>query len=95
MYEKTTWYDQDVENPRTYDIKRNSDGTYTLTDAFGEVTELGTPVNAENMNNIEEGVYNALNHSQITNCILSTPDMGIDLSITDGVLTLAAGAKAI
>lgn len=55
-YQKTVWKDQDVENPRTYVERDNGDGTVTLLDAFGEVTELGTPVNAANMNKIENGI---------------------------------------
>lgn len=55
-YQKTVWKDQDVENPRTYVERDNGDGTVTLLDAFGEVTELGTPVNATNMNHIENGI---------------------------------------
>ena len=57
-YTKTVWKDQNVENPRTYSIRDNGDNTVTLLDAFGTVTELGTPVNATNMNNIEDGIKN-------------------------------------
>lgn len=55
-YQKTVWKDQDVENPRTYIERDNGNGTVTLLDAFGTVTELGTPVNAANMNKIENGI---------------------------------------
>lgn len=55
-YQKTVWKDQDVENPRTYVMRNNGDDTVTLLDAFGKVTELGTPVNAANMNKIENGI---------------------------------------
>lgn len=55
-YQKTVWKDQDVENPRTYVMRDNGDNTVTLLDAFGTVTELGTPVNAANMNKIENGI---------------------------------------
>ena len=58
-YEKTEWKDQDVENPRTYSVRQNLDGTVTLLDAFGEVREIGTPVNAENLNKMEQGIYDA------------------------------------
>ncbi len=58
MYEKTDWKDQSVERERTYDFSQNEDGSYRIYDAFGYVTELGTPVNAENMNHIENGIYN-------------------------------------
>lgn len=55
-YTKNTWVDQDVERPKTYEVTNNQDGSITLTDSFGLVTELGTPVNATNMNHIEDGV---------------------------------------
>ena len=54
-YTKNTWIDQDVERPKTYEVTNNQDGSITLTDSFGLVTELGTPVNAVNMNHIEDG----------------------------------------
>lgn len=57
-YIKNIWVDQSVERPKTYDITNNSDGSVTLIDSFGIITELGTPVNADNMNHIEEGIEN-------------------------------------
>lgn len=55
-YVKNIWVDQDVERPKTYEVTNNQDGSITLTDSFGIVTELGTPVNETNMNHIEEGI---------------------------------------
>lgn len=55
-YTKNTWVDQDVERPKTYEVTNNQDGSITLTDSFGLVQELGTPVNAVNMNHIEDGI---------------------------------------
>lgn len=55
-YVKNIWVDQDVQRPKTYEVTTNSDGSITLTDSFGLVTELGTPVNATNMNHIEDGI---------------------------------------
>ena len=55
-YVKNTWVDQDVERPKTYEVTNNQDGSITLTDSFGLVTELGTPVNEVNMNHIEDGI---------------------------------------
>lgn len=55
-YIKNNWADQDVERPRTYDVTDNPDGSITLTDSFGTITEAGTPVNANNMNHIEDGI---------------------------------------
>lgn len=60
-YTKNTWVDQDVERPKTYEVTNNQDGSITLTDSFGIVTELGTPVNATNMNHIEDGILNCYN----------------------------------
>lgn len=55
-YVKNTWVDQDVERPKTYEMTNNADGSVTLIDSFGLVSEMGTPVNADNMNHIEEGI---------------------------------------
>lgn len=55
-YIKNTWVDQEVERPRTYQMNNNADGSVTLVDDFGLVTELGTPVNADYMNHIEDGI---------------------------------------
>lgn len=55
-YVKNIWVDQDVERPKTYEVTNNEDGSITLTDSFGLVTELGTPVNEVNMNHIEDGI---------------------------------------
>lgn len=55
-YVKKIWLDQDVERPRTYEVSENQDGSITLVDSFGTVNELGTPVNATNMNHIENGI---------------------------------------
>lgn len=55
-YVKNIWVDQEVERPRTYQKIDNADGSFTLVDDFGLVSELGTPVNADNMNHIEEGI---------------------------------------
>lgn len=57
-YVKNTWIDQKVQRPKTYNFTTNDDGSTTLIDAFGNVEELGTPVNADNMNHIEDGLAN-------------------------------------
>uniref|UniRef100_A0AAU8ATB9 Uncharacterized protein n=1 Tax=Dulem virus 31 TaxID=3145749 RepID=A0AAU8ATB9_9VIRU len=57
-YVKNTWVDQKVQRPKTYNFTTNDDGSTTLIDAFGNVEELGTPVNADNMNHIEDGLTN-------------------------------------
>jgi len=55
-YTKTVWKNRIVENPNTYLQQQNADGTVTLIPKEGTVTEAGTPVNAVNMNNIENGI---------------------------------------
>lgn len=55
-YTKNVWVDQVVERPKTYEMTNNADGSVTLIDSFGLVSVLGTPVNADNMNHIEEGI---------------------------------------
>lgn len=89
-YVKNVWVDQDVERPRTYQMTQNQDGSVTLVDDFGLVTELGTPVDEVNMNHIEEGIFSRadkdldyltekgekhfVNKMEITNCILEAPN---------------------
>lgn len=60
-YNKNLWKDQIVERPRTYTMVTNDDETVTLIDSFGEITEAGTPVNAEYMNHIENGIESVEN----------------------------------
>ena len=55
-YVKTVWTDRIVERPMTYTETVNSDGSKTFTPAPGEVTEVGTPITASRMNNLEDGV---------------------------------------
>ncbi|MBD2861592.1 pyocin knob domain-containing protein [Paenibacillus oceani] len=62
-YTPITWKDRAVEKPRTYTIQDNGDGTVTLIPAPGTVYEGGTPVNAGNMNHIEQGIAAAWDHA--------------------------------
>ena len=59
MYTKTNWSDRVVENPSTYTMRNNSDGTITLISAPGTVQNSGTPIKAEYLNNIEKGIEDA------------------------------------
>lgn len=60
-YERTIWKNREVERPRTFEKIENPDGTITLVPAEGNIIEPGTPIIAENMNNIEDGIEEALN----------------------------------
>lgn len=55
-YTPTNWKDRIVEKPRTYTMQQNTDGTITLVPAPGNIIEEGTPVNAANLNKIENGI---------------------------------------
>lgn len=53
-YVKNTWVDQQGQVRYT----ETEDGGYKIFTAnYEEVTQLGTPVNADNMNHIEQGIY--------------------------------------
>jgi len=62
-YTPTQWKNREVERPRTYQLQNNGDGTTTLIPAEGNVIEPGTPIIAENMNKIEQGIADA--HSML------------------------------
>lgn len=58
-YTPTDWKNREVERPRTFRLQDNPDGTKTLIPAEGNVIEPGTPIIAENMNKIEQGIKDA------------------------------------
>ncbi|MGN1086714.1 MAG: hypothetical protein ACI4Q5_06745, partial [Porcipelethomonas sp.] len=53
-YNKTTWVDH-LKSSNTFNISQNADGTYNITPA-GNVIQQGTPMSAENLNHIEDGI---------------------------------------
>lgn len=53
-YTKTLWKNRLVEKPRTFRFQQNADGTVTLNAEEGQIIEPGTPVNAANLNKIED-----------------------------------------
>ncbi|HEY4429566.1 MAG TPA: hypothetical protein VGN87_00865 [Paenibacillus sp.] len=55
-YNRTTWENREVENPRTYVLETNPNGTVTLVPAEGTIIAAGTPLNADPLNNIEKGI---------------------------------------
>ncbi len=60
VYVKTVWSDRVVEKPMTYTQVTNQDGTITLSPAEGAITSAGTPLTAANLNNMENGIANAV-----------------------------------
>lgn len=59
MYQPTDWKDRVVEKPRTFTVTNNPDGTITLAPSPGTVVEEGTPVNAVNLNQISQALFDA------------------------------------
>ncbi len=58
-YTPTDWKNREVENPRTFQLQSNPNGTTTLLPKEGNVIEAGTPIIADNMNKIEQGIKDA------------------------------------
>jgi hypothetical protein len=58
-YEKTSWKDRQIQNPNTFTLQNNADGTTTLIPQPGIVTEQGTPLSAANLNKMEQGIEDA------------------------------------
>jgi len=68
-YTRTNWHNRAVQRPRTYMETTNSDNSVTHTPAPGTVAQEGTPLNEDNLNNIEQGIVNtvaALNEALVT-----------------------------
>jgi hypothetical protein len=59
-YIPTVWENREVEKPRTYTLQGNGDGTTTLIPAEGNIISEGTPIVAENLNNMESGIENSV-----------------------------------
>lgn len=55
-YVKTVWENREVEKPRTYIMTDNADGTITLTPSEGTVFAAGTPLDAANLNKMEDQI---------------------------------------
>lgn len=68
-YEPINWKDRIVEKPRTYHVQNNPDGTITLIPAPGTVVQEGTPVNAANLNHMEQGLITHLAETASINAI--------------------------
>lgn len=58
-YTKTEWKDRIVQFPRRFSKSLETSDSVTLTPDPGTITELGTLFSAENMNHIEDGIFQA------------------------------------
>jgi hypothetical protein len=55
-YTKTTWLDRIVQFPNNYTKSNETASAVTLVQNPGTITQSGTPLNANNMNKIENGI---------------------------------------
>lgn len=58
-YTKTTWKDEVDEYEDRFEESPNGDGSITHTKVRGTVYQVGTPMDAQHFNNMEEGIYDA------------------------------------
>ena len=89
-YEPIHWKDHTTQRPRTYTPIHNEDGTITLVPANGEIYQQGTPLSAENLNHMEQGIINndaRLPVAEICNIDLS----GVTEELYPRVTLLAGG----
>ncbi len=59
MYSRTFWQDHVTEYDNRYREQNNPDGTISHIPVEGEIIQQGTPQNAANFNNLEEGIVAA------------------------------------
>jgi len=79
-YNKTIWVDRSTELEDTFILTENPDLTVTLTEQTGDVYAEGTPVNAINMNKIENGVSNSVEKASVVNNVVTT----VEGTVLDG-----------
>jgi hypothetical protein len=85
VYAKKTWSDRVVERPLTYTMQTNADGSTTLIPAEGSVVAAGTAITAAALNNMENGIANAVERTGDT----MTGDLTVPNLIVSGNITLA------
>jgi hypothetical protein len=81
-YTKTNWLDRQVTYPMRYQLNLVTGTTYDLVSAEGTIVQGGTPLNATNLNNMENGIAN--NDSRITTLESTVPNK---LDKSGGTLT--------
>jgi hypothetical protein len=91
-YTKTIWTNREVERPRTYTLQNNADGTVTLVPAEGTVISAGTPITAENLNNLETQYTQAL--ADVGLSYIPKTDRGV-LWGYNTMITLGAGWQGL
>ncbi|ALC92056.1 hypothetical protein AM500_21350 [Bacillus sp. FJAT-18017] len=93
-YNKTLWKDRVVEKPMTYTMRTNADGTITLVPAEGQILEVGTPLTAVNLNNLEKQYEEVLAWvRENAQMVKLSADTGLRTKLAAGfdILTLGVG----
>lgn len=83
VYDPTEWKSRIVEFPNRFRLISLGDDLYTILPEPGTITEYGTLVNEENMNKIEQGIYDAN--------LWATDSGGDDAYVLDLATTFRAG----
>ncbi|MBU5676761.1 hypothetical protein KQI88_10050 [Alkaliphilus sp. MSJ-5] len=64
-YIKIGWQDHISERPGTFREIQNQDGSVTHIPDEGEILQTGTPVSANKLNHMDEGIYQANRQAKI------------------------------
>jgi hypothetical protein len=88
-YAKTTWTDRIVQNPLTYTLQTNTDGTTTLIPAEGTITQSGTPITADALNNLETQYDSAM--TDVVNSYVPKVNLGACYGFSDGGQSFNSG----
>lgn len=100
-FEKKEWIDRQSQYPsRRKLIPTNTENVFDVERSEGDVTEPGNAFDAQNMNNLEDRVYNAFESLDGSDISINDPEQHFTKNDLDGVLyelfTFAAdGKKAI
>jgi hypothetical protein len=67
----------------TFELQENGDGTVTLISAEGTIISAGTPINSDNLNNMENGIANSIALSDYVNHVAfaTATNIGNDYSV--------------
>lgn len=82
-YVTTDWRTRRTTKANTFTKILNGDGSFTHIPDEGNILEPGTPINATNMNKIEEGIYNANQKLDNNGADAPIPDLAIYDNIQD------------
>jgi hypothetical protein len=86
-YTKTNWSDRVVQNPLTYTLQNNPDGTVTLIPAEGTIVQTGTPLTANALNNLENQYNEAINYFN------NPPVTWTNLTLLNGSIVYSSGTE--